>query len=256
MDVQAYGSGGTLIASGCIGSLPDKSCTFDEFLRHISPKWKGSTSVGTSLDPDVTKAATELKSSGYKGDMIQTELFPKAGLSTKQMAPFPTVLQLLGDNINECRKKETDAKLGTLLSKARTCFSMVHAARLADHASELIVGVNNELRVALTKLNKPVFVSRYQNSPVALLSRLSPADVGICYQTAQTSTVHYPTFDWEKIETLRTLQICSSCSQTLHNTIARYIQGFATASNDNKRHVAAIQATQQQETRLSRAPGC
>ena len=159
MDVQAFGSGNTAIAADCFGSLPDKSCTFDEFLKYVSPQWQGSTSVGTSLSPDVEMTARELKSSGYQGVTDLIKMFgPNAGLDPNNDRPFAEIVTMLGDDIDACRQEEGDPKLGTLLSKARTCIGMVHKARSADQAAALIKGVNNVLEAELKKLKKPVFV--------------------------------------------------------------------------------------------------
>jgi hypothetical protein len=55
-----------LTISRCAGSLPDGSCTFDEFLRktlQVSrniPAWTGSTTVGTNTNPNVESTAQEL----------------------------------------------------------------------------------------------------------------------------------------------------------------------------------------------------
>lgn len=46
MEVQAFGPGtaGRTIARDCVGTVPDKTCYFDEFLKHISwEPWNGKT---------------------------------------------------------------------------------------------------------------------------------------------------------------------------------------------------------------------
>lgn len=46
----------------CTGTGPNGRCKFDEFLRYADKHpWTGSTSVGDSLDPDVSKTVTELE---------------------------------------------------------------------------------------------------------------------------------------------------------------------------------------------------
>ncbi|KAJ6032220.1 hypothetical protein N7540_002952 [Penicillium herquei] len=62
--------GANTIAKGCVGTVSDKSCYFDEFLKYIQQtpskkakwkRWTGSSSVGKNLDPDVIDTATELR---------------------------------------------------------------------------------------------------------------------------------------------------------------------------------------------------
>ena len=72
MDIVAFGAGSIIIAPGCIGSAPDRSCHFDEFLRFIqrtggtTMPWTGFTTVGKNLNPDVLTTAKELATSGTK----------------------------------------------------------------------------------------------------------------------------------------------------------------------------------------------
>jgi hypothetical protein len=55
IEVDQYGVGETLLAPGCRGSFPDKSCDFDDFCKHVEligakrakkdDKWTGNTSA-------------------------------------------------------------------------------------------------------------------------------------------------------------------------------------------------------------------
>jgi hypothetical protein len=53
MEVLRLGNGKTLVAPGCRGTVPDGSCYFDEFCKHIQMKkvWQGRTSAGHDLFP-------------------------------------------------------------------------------------------------------------------------------------------------------------------------------------------------------------
>ena len=78
MDLQVNGQGKTTIATPCEGTASDKSCNFNEFLKHISPDSPGTTTsiMDTDLDPDVDKGAQALLSSGYDFVVNQHNFLP------------------------------------------------------------------------------------------------------------------------------------------------------------------------------------
>ena len=163
MDVHVYGSSQTRLAPGCKGSVGDGSCYFDEFVKHVSPKWHDSTSVGTDLEPDVEAASQDLRKTDYNGHIDQEVLFAhEPWASRSQPAPFPPMIEAIGNNIQACRQQAgADPKVATLLDKSREAIAMVHFGRLADQEDRVIDGVNQMLSDELTKANKPVFVRKY-----------------------------------------------------------------------------------------------
>ncbi len=143
MDVETLGVGNTVMAPGCRGTVGDGSCFFDEFLRYITPKWRGSTSVGTNLDPDVETTASDItQNSGYKFNVRQDKLF--ATKFAKGVQPnFGAFWAAVGDVIQSSRKTLGDSKVAQALSKARYCFTITHDARRSDMAPHMIKGVND-----------------------------------------------------------------------------------------------------------------
>jgi hypothetical protein len=70
-----------LTVARCVGSLPDRSCTFDQFMRHIIPDWTGSTNVGNNMSPDLHSTAAQLRSDitagRWNGFLNFDTLFPQ-----------------------------------------------------------------------------------------------------------------------------------------------------------------------------------
>ena len=146
MDVQAYEFGFTLIAPGCKGSIADGSCSFDELLKYLQRsghEWTGSTTVGQKLNPEVGSTAAELSASGYKCNFEPLKLFTNNILPTQ--TNFPTMFGQVVDNIQECRKKFTDAALTDGLTKARYAMTCMQRARFADQSENLIKDLNQQL---------------------------------------------------------------------------------------------------------------
>jgi len=150
MDVIAFGSGSTLIAANCIGSVPDRSCYFDEFLRYIqrtgpnTPSWGGHTSVGTNLQPDVFDTFKELQTAKYSNTFEPSQLFPNDYVRG-QSYTFHDVFNRVVNNIQACRKQLNDVGLETELGKARDAMTSVRDARIMDQAKNLITYINTRL---------------------------------------------------------------------------------------------------------------
>jgi len=159
MNVEAFGAQHTVLAAGCKGTVGDGSCYFDEFLKHIFPAWKGSTTVGTNLSPDVDATAKELAAlkPPYTGSTVHGKLFPgdKAFQDAKAGPQFPKVMQTLGNNIRNCRVKLGD---NDDFLNCRKATSMVHAGRVADQAHFIIEGVNKIIDAETAKLGQSSFV--------------------------------------------------------------------------------------------------
>jgi hypothetical protein len=160
MSVEAFGVGNTGIANGCKGTVGDGSCYFDEFVKEISPDWSGSTSVGQDLNPPVETTVDDLVANGdYDYVAHQDKLFPKL-FPDARSGTYGDVFQALGDKIKACRIKTGDIKLGTLLVNARYAISMVHDARRAEQAGNLIDEVNKLIKKRLSP-GIPLFVRKF-----------------------------------------------------------------------------------------------
>ena len=171
MDVQAYGHGNTEIARGCKGSLADRSCTFNEFLRRITRKWHGTISISdTDLDPDVENAVQALRNSGYDYTVNQDRFLPSY-FGSEFAAPFSDIWKAMGDVIKACRQKLGDVNMGSKLDKVRYCMTMVHYARQSDQAMSLINAINQSLHEGSLK-----FVRNSRTSAFLLNPKKSPAD--------------------------------------------------------------------------------
>ena len=142
MNVKAFGAGNTLIANKCLGSLPDKSCTFDELVRYISHDPLQTTSVGTNLKPDVVATAHELKNQGYKSAYKLPTLFPTQFQGKKQ-CNFSQFWTALADNIQASRQKLGDGSWADELFEVRRAMALTHDARREDQAQHVIQGVDN-----------------------------------------------------------------------------------------------------------------
>lgn len=158
MDITVFGSGNTILAPGCIGTVSDRSCYFDEFLRYIqrtgptTAAWTGSTTVGTDLNPDVLSTANELATSGtaetpsrYSNTVEPAKLFPNKFVMGASPS-FGVVMGSVMDNIQACRQAVVnDEGISEELDNARRAMVSVHEARLADQAALVLTGVNTQL---------------------------------------------------------------------------------------------------------------
>lgn len=157
MDIMAFGAGSTLIAPDCIGTAPDGTCYFDEFLRYIerigpnNPAWTGRTAVGTNLDPDCLNTADELANGGtagtpsrYTNTVEPSKLFPNRWIPGDSPS-FSDIFGAVVDNIQACRQKINDGSLDDLLDNSRRAIVSVLDAREADQAAKVLQGVNAEL---------------------------------------------------------------------------------------------------------------
>ena len=147
MDVQTKGAGQTSIAPGCIGTVSDKSCTFNEFLQHISSGKQGTTTSisDTDLDPDVQEIVNAMDSSGNRYIVNQQNLLPKS-FDKPLGNPWNKVWESLGDVVAECRTAQGDAAFGTKLTNVQYAMAMTHYARLAEDAEALIKNLNSFLQ--------------------------------------------------------------------------------------------------------------
>lgn len=161
MDVISFGASKTIMAPYCIGSAPDRSCLFDEFLRYIqrvgkgTHLWTGSTSVGNNLKPDVLGTAQELDNGGtqgtpsrYSNTLAPSDIFPN--LYFKGQSPdFSNLFGKVVDNIQECRQEmERKGRIDDIadeLNSARHATKLFHSARIANQAEHVIEDVNKWL---------------------------------------------------------------------------------------------------------------
>lgn len=150
MDIEAFGPLNQLIASGCRGSVGDGTCHFDEFVRHISPKFRGSTNIGQDLNPDVDNAVQQLRSRGYKPEVKAHILFPSVFVDDGQPPSLAKIVEEVGDTIKACRSKLGDGKLGQNLYKARYAMDITQEARQADQAAGKIREIKQKI-IALGK---------------------------------------------------------------------------------------------------------
>ena len=271
MDIASFGAGSTLIAPGCIGEAPDKSCYFDEFLRYIQrtgPKvrpWTGSTSVGTKLNPDVLTTANELATSGTAGSPTRysftaepAALFPNKfeSLSPSYSAVFGAIV----DNIQACRKKVNDQGIDDELDGTRRAIVSTLDARQADQAAKVIKDVNQKLFDAGYTWVRVLYVLHaFYNSSMRFFSfmRIQPVTDSICNQKVETKTTVAPDLStYTEIDEEGTINAHSAESDALKDYSNSFVANFPNLSKKNMDHALSIQASQALQSRLLGDPSC
>ncbi|RHZ45752.1 uncharacterized protein CDV56_104104 [Aspergillus thermomutatus] len=155
MDIEAFGKRPDMIAPDCLGTVPDGTCYFDEFVDYLQRDGKHldagqKTSAGKYFWPDAVVMAKELgtlKSNGadFVPNQDPQKIF-KAGTFTNPNPRLSDILELITDRIQAARVKLGDDALSDGLFEARTAMTGVHEARLADNGQGLIDTINDYLR--------------------------------------------------------------------------------------------------------------
>lgn len=256
MEVQLFGPTKTTIGPGCKGTVGDGSCYFDEFVKHISPTWKGSTTIGTNLEPDAQTIATALQQSkgampyNYVTDLRQL----LSGVNPTEKATFSLVWTGLGDAINTCRNNAAFPKVALQWANVKQSMGMVHDARWSDQAAAMINNVNEELADL-----KAGFVRTCRPWAKPLLLCSLSAD---CFHQKQVETkwVQGPSgVNYREIDTAATLSAHPGATKQVRAAIVRIInRGGANPKQIrvSQSHLGAIQVAQAEDSRVHRAPTC
>jgi hypothetical protein len=151
MDVSAHGVGALgSIAIGCRGSNPDRSCQFDELMKHILLKPKKikswpSTDIGAAFFPDPVYAAQELHEKGYGSDYNNRNMFPDVFPEGGQRT-LSDIFKAVTDRIQVARQTMGDDHFVRELRSARSAITYTIDARLHDQARGRIDDINKKLK--------------------------------------------------------------------------------------------------------------
>ncbi|KAH8883324.1 hypothetical protein GQ53DRAFT_882936 [Thozetella sp. PMI_491] len=170
--------------SGCAGTMPDGSCTFDEFVKKVqyvnmnrnpknpdaySPPWDGKSSVGTNTQPDPDAVVKEMESLKVKMQADVSKLIPSKGWGTKGV-PNPSFRDMMSEMVNTVQDARTalgsDDKVKVELDKMDQVIDTVRNYRrkenaagrekwLQDWFTKTKLGKNNPTALSTDKVTLP-----------------------------------------------------------------------------------------------------
>jgi len=248
MNVAAFGAEHIKLAQGCKGTVGDGTCYLDEFLKHITPDWTGSTTVGTNLSPDIYTTAGELSAglTPYEGLIDQHALFPSGPAfdnTPGSRAQLGTVLNALADNLDDCRRQIGDTED---FQNCRRSTEMAHVARSQDNSQRIIEGVDAIIDKATKKAGHPKFVRRSAAPSIQCLF----ADIFSCAKTVATKTTTLHGVTWDEVDVTAAQHQCRSCAHSLYPAIRNYVINYDTNNKIGKNHARALVAIAAAEARM------
>lgn len=146
LEIQAFGPGQTTIGAGCLGSMPDKTCTFDEFMRHVTTDGTGTTGLGQKKFFPLIETGKELSDKRCCNRFVWHKLMPKDYANGDEVG-FTEFWERLTNKIQACRKKaaELGKDVETALNQAHRAMLAVIDMRTASSENAMVKYIQQQL---------------------------------------------------------------------------------------------------------------
>ena len=132
---------GSVYLTPCKGSAAGGGCYFDEFLHHVSPAWKGTTTIGKDLQPTLEKGVEAIVKSQYNNTYDPMALYPQ--MYFEPTISFSKLWTAVGDAVTAGSKaaNNTGISVDTEFKLVKSALTNVHSAMRCGIAGETIKGL-------------------------------------------------------------------------------------------------------------------
>lgn len=152
-EIELYGFGNSFTAPSCRGSLPDRSCNFDDFCRYVkhpNGQWAGGTNIGNNLTPNPHQAAAELARTNHPNNFDLDKMWP--GEFRKGNQPSFSVFMGKGLETLQAIRADPDmtpARLATIeryMVNVVDSFDSIWEERVADIHTKMVQKLQDAVR--------------------------------------------------------------------------------------------------------------